>query len=65
MRRGDLVGEKALRFSALRTLLDIGRGQANLMKAIDAEREHSLAYIVATGDREQAPLLTNRQEIER
>jgi len=35
------------------------------MKAIDAEREHSLAYIVATGDRKQAPLLTNRQEIER
>jgi len=54
---------KALRFS-LRMLLCIGRDQANLLKAIDVKWQHSLAYMVATGDRKHAPLLTNRQEIE-
>jgi hypothetical protein len=35
------------------------------MKAIDVRLKDRLAFIVARGDREQAPLLTNRQEIER
>jgi hypothetical protein len=34
------------------------------MKAIDAKRQNRLAFIVARGDRKQAPLLTNRQEME-
>jgi hypothetical protein len=45
-------------------LLCIGRDQANLLKAIDAKWQHSLAYMVATGNRKHSPLLTNRQEIE-
>jgi hypothetical protein len=56
---------KALRFSTLRMLLYLGWGQAIFMKAIDVRLEDRLAFIVARGDREQAPLLTNRQEIER
>jgi hypothetical protein len=45
-------------------LLYLGWGQAILMKVIDVSLEDRLAFIVARGDRKQAPLLTNRQEME-
>jgi len=39
--------------------------EANLIRTIDAKRQDRLAFIVALGDSTQAPLIANRQEIER
>ena len=39
--------------------------EANLIRTIDAKRQDRLAFIVALGDSKQAPLIANRQEIER
>jgi len=35
------------------------------MKSIDAKRQDRLANIVAQGDRQQAPLRSNRQGVEK
>ena len=39
--------------------------EANLIRTIDAKRQDRLAFIVALGDSTQAPVIANRQGIER
>jgi hypothetical protein len=57
MRRSDLVGARrcAFQYECCYTLAGVKH----------AKRQDRLAFIVALGDRKQAPLIVNRQGIER